>query len=128
MFLSSSNSDFLFRRSASANSGILFEICHQRLPIALAASLRIEFPSSERSGNIASGILGSSDVSSSRSAAIRVSGSGFFSCARNASMGSPLDCDAAQAIVDATKVQHTLAIISLHLTRRILPLLLSTRQ
>jgi hypothetical protein len=31
-------------------------------------------------------------------------------------------------MVDATKVQHTLAIISLHLTRRILRLLLSTPQ
>ena len=43
-------------------------------------------------------------------------------------MGSPLDCDAAQAMVDATNVQHALAIISLHLTRRILTLFVSTRR
>src|SRR5262249_43050334 len=105
-----------------------FEICHQRLPIALAASLRIEFPSSERSGSIASGILGSSDVCSLRSAAIRASGSGSFNWARDASMGSPPDCDATQAMVDAIKVQHTLAIISLRLTQRILPVFISTQQ
>ncbi len=42
-------------------------------------------------------------------------------------MGLP-DCEAAQAMVTAVKLQHTWAIISLHLTPRILPLLLSVRQ
>jgi len=58
----------------------------QRLPIARAARRRIEFPSSESSGSIASGILRSSDVCRSRKASSRTLADEFLSFTKSASV------------------------------------------